>query len=329
MFPGKQRIRAVTIVRLVCAGVVLAAAIRPALAQQPPASAPPAAVTLVDPEVVPFSSAELEQALLARSFSSEDAPRPPIRVAPAGVGAVVVEAGDRSRMVSLAERTGPAAARVVALVIAELLSDAGADDQSNDGDEPPSPAVNVSPNSNGLPPAGLVAVPSPASSGPTPPLRLCVTGGMTAGPGKEEQLAYSADADVILPLEYRGVRLAPSAGAVFMPTRDAGNWREVSYKAGVARLLAGTSLGPVDLFGGPFATRYSIGGINPHAGFLFGAEALARLSVPVSRNARLVAAARAHYYVDRVRVLFVDGTGYATPRYELSLGIGLAWDWSS
>lgn len=319
-----------TIVRLACGGLVLAALIRPALGQEPPAGAPPAAdITLSDPSAVPFSSSELEQALLARSHSSADAPPPPVRIAPAGPGAVVVETGDRSRVVALAERTGPAAARIVALVIAELLSDDAADGESTDASAETSPNVRVSPDSNAVPPPSLVGVPSPAPSGPTPQPRLCVTGGMTGGPGKEELLAYAADADVILPLEYRGVRLAPSAGAVFMPTRDAGNWHEVSYKAGVARLLAGTSLGPVDLFGGPFATRYSIGGINPHAGFLFGAEALARLSVPVSRNARLVVATRAHYYVDRVRVLFVDGTGFATPRFELSLGIGFGWDWSS
>jgi hypothetical protein len=329
VFARKQRNRAVTIVRLVCAGVALAAAIRPALAQEPPASAPPAPVTLVDPEAVPFSSAELAQALLARVFSSEETSQPRIRIAPPSVGAVVVEAGDRKRVVSLAERTGPAAARVVALVIAELLSDAAADGESNDaGDEPTSPAVSVSPASKGLPPA-LVAVPSPALSGPELSTRLCVTGGMTRGTGKEELLAYAADADLILPIQYSGVRLAPSAGFVFMPTRDAGNWHEVSYKAGAARLLGGTNLGPVDLFGGPIATGYSIGGINPHAGIVFGAEALARVSVPLSRNARLALAARANYYVDRVRVLFADGTGYATPRFELSLGLGLSWEWPS
>jgi hypothetical protein len=330
VFARKQRNRAVTIVRLVCAGVALAAAIRPALAQEPPTSAPPAPVTLVDPESVPFSSAELAQALLARFFASEEASQPRIRIAPASVGAVVVEAGDRRRVVSLAERTGPAAARVVALVIVELLSDAAHDGESNDaGDEPTSPAVNVSPDSKGVPAAALVAVPSPAPSGSALPTRLCVTGGMTRGTGKEELLAYAADADLILPIQYGGVRLAPSAGFVFMPTRNAGNWHEVSYKAGTARLLGGTSLGPVDLFGGPIATGYSIGGINPHAGIVFGAEALARVSVPLSRNARLALAARANYYVDRVRVLFADGTGYATPRFELSLGLGLSWEWPS
>ena len=319
-----------TSVGVVCGAVAFAAMIGSALAQEAPAApASPAPITLVAPDAVPFSSAELAQALLARSFASDETTGPTVRVAPTGAGAVAVEVGSRSRVVALADRTGPAAARVVALVIAELLSDDRADRDAEAAAEPSSPVVNVAPAPDASPPASLVAVPSPAPARSAPPPRLCLTGGLTRGTGAEELVAGAVDADVLLPIESGGFRLAASLGVIYMPSRNAGTWREVSYSGTAARLLGGTTIGPVDLFAGPFASGYSIGGVNAHAGVLFGGEAVARLAAPLSRSVRLVAAARADVYGNRVRVLFADGSGYATPRVALSLGFGIAWDWAS
>jgi hypothetical protein len=93
-------------------------------------------------------------------------------------------------------------------------------------------------------------------------------------------------------------------------------------------LLGGWSwLDTFDFFGGPFVEPYSIAGANPHAGVLFGAEGLARLDMPIGRRARMVVGARADVYANRVRVLFVDGGAYATPRLALGLGWGLGWEW--
>ena len=86
----------------------------------------------------------------------------------------------------------------------------------------------------------------------------------------------------------------------------------------------------MELFGGPFVARYSIEGATAHAGFLFGAEAMARLAPPcraapasLSRRAPTsTAIGCASFWPD-------DGTGYATPRLELTIGVGLAWDWTS
>ena len=121
----------------------------------------------------------------------------------------------------------------------------------------------------------------------------------------------------------------PSAGLVYMPTRNPGTWNQVSYTGAMARLLAGGGTGPVDLFAGPFVAPYKIEGATAHAGVLFGAEALARLTAPLSRRLRLVVATRLHAYGNRVRVVWADGAGYATPRFELTIGVGLAWDWTS
>ena len=125
-----------------------------------------------------------------------------------------------------------------------------------------------------------------------------------------------------------GLRLSPSAGLVYMPTRTPKFWNEVSFTSVVGRLLGGGSWGLLDLYGGPFVASYSIKGDIPHSGVLVGAEGLVRLAVPVSRRARLVAATRAHVHANRVRVTYIDGATYATPRLELTIAAGLAWDWS-
>jgi hypothetical protein len=281
---------------------------------------------MVDPSTSPFSSAELGQALLARLFPGEDAGPPQVRIAPAGNGAVTVEVGERSRLVTLGDRTGPAAARVVALVIAELMSDAAESEAKRAAAAPP-PRVTAASASN-LPPESVLAAPSPAPAGSTPPLRLYVTGGVAKGAGAEELLAATLDADVTVPMVGR-LRLAPSAGLVYSPTRNPGSWNEVSFSSAVARLLGGGSVGVLDLYGGPLVARYNIDGANPHSGVLFGAEVLARVAAPLSLRTRLVVATRGHAYANRVRVVWSDGHGYATPRLELTIGVGLAWDWSS
>src|SRR6185295_8040625 len=119
-----------TVARLACMAAVFAAASRPASGR----AEEPAPITLVDPETLPFSSAEMTQALLARLFPADDGADPPgFRIAPAGAGTVTVQIGDRSRVVAIGDRSGPAAARVIALVIAELLSGAGAEAAPDEG----------------------------------------------------------------------------------------------------------------------------------------------------------------------------------------------------
>jgi hypothetical protein len=318
---------------VVCAALALVAEVRPARAEGAAPDRPaPAPITLVDSTTAPFSSAELGQALLARLTGSEDARPPQVRITGAAGGMVTVEVGARSRRVELGDRTGTTAARVVALVVAELMSDGEGDaaETSEEVDAAPSaPAVTVAEASDATPAASLATASASEPSGPIQPLRLSVTGGVAKGIGSEELLAGAVDADLTLALGDSGWRLTPSAGLVYMPTRNGGTWNEVSYTGAAARLLGGGSWRLFDLAAGPFATRYSIGGATSHAGTLFGAEGLLRLAAPLSRHMRLVVATRAHVYANRVRVVWADGNGYATPRLELTIGIGLAWDWAS
>ena len=180
------------------------------------------------------------------------------------------------------------------------------------------------------PAPSLVAVSSPAPSPPAPPQRLCLTGGLTEGMGPEEPRTDTVDADVLLPFEYKGVRLAPSAGLAWRTTRIAATWDEVSLHSGrrAAARRAPASVGWISSAARSLSA-YSIGGVNPNAGYLFGAEALARLSVPLSRHVRLVVATRAHAYANRVRVRYPDGRGLrdaavgAVARHRPRLGLAV------
>ncbi len=297
-------------------------------------AAPPMPPTPEQLDTLPFSDAELQQALLARLLGQAGEPALlRIDVKPAGAGAVAVRVGARSRIVALNERTGAGAARVVALVIAEIL---------NSGVETP-PAGETPTTADAK---RAIQAPSRTASGtvvPHPTLaatgeptaapewksRLCLTSGAAKGTGDEELLAGTLDVDLTMAFGHGRLRLAPSAGLTIMPTRNAGTLDQVSFLAVSGRLLGGATFGPLDFLGGPVVSRYSIGGATPHGGLLVGAEGVARLAAPLSDRFRLVAAARVDGFADRVRVFWVDGRAYATPRVELGVGVGLAWEWAS
>lgn len=310
---------------LACAALACAVAVRSARADEPGAGSTP--FTLSGSEPLPFSDAELQGALLARLLRppADGAAAPVARLERMAGGAVVVRLGDQTRVVQLGDRTGPAAARVVALVIADMVS-------------MPAPVVAAaSPSPAPTPPAAApVAVAAPlvveAAPGPVRPARaarLGVTGGVSKGIGAQELLAGALNVDLVIPIARSRWRWSPSAGLMMMPTRNTGSLDEVSFVGGVGRLLGGRAWGPAEVLLGPFVSAYSVGGATPHAGVLYGGEAVARLAAPLSSRLRLVVDGRADAYVNRVRVHWADGNAYATPRLGLSIGAGLAWDWAS
>ncbi|HXU65383.1 MAG TPA: hypothetical protein VN962_26970, partial [Polyangia bacterium] len=229
------------------------------------------------------------------------------------------------RVVQLGDRTGPAAARVVALVIADMVS------------MPAPVSAAASPSSAPAPPAAapvavaapLVVEAAPAPVRPTRAARLGVTGGASKGIGAQELLAGALNVDLVIPIARSRWRWSPSAGLVMMPTRNTGSLDEVSFVGGVGRLLGGRAWGPAEVLVGPFVSAYSVGGATPRAGVLYGGEVVARLAAPLSSRLRLVVDGRADAYGNRVRVHWADGNAYATPRLGLSIGAGLAWDWAS
>lgn len=307
-------LRQKVVAAVLCAGLTLAVDAR--ADEEDPG---PVSLTLSGTAALPFSDVELEGALLARLLRPppDRAAAPVARVEHRADGAVLVRVGDQTRVVDVGERTGPAAARIVALVIADLVS-ARAEPAPA---QPPPTAVAW------VPPPALEAAPAPVR--PTRALRLCVTGGASRGIGTQELPAGDLNVDLVVPIARGRWRWSPGAALVAMPTRNAATFDEVSFVAGVARLLAGRAWGPAEVLAGPFLTGYSVGGATSHAGVLFGAEALARVAAPLSARLRLVVEGRADAYGNRVRVHWIDGNAYATPRLGLVGGLGLAWDWAS
>jgi hypothetical protein len=331
-FPAFQLVRL-----RACSVVLLALLVVATPAQGETADGAPVSVTLLQPEALPFSESELVQALLAQLPAPAGEPTPAdgpglprAEVEPAGAGAVTVHVGGRSRVVVVGDRSGAGAARVVALVIAELLgADAEADATGPTAAEQPA-VVATGGAATGEPPASLATgtptSQSAAEPGWTP--RLCVTAGAVKGTSTDELWAGRVNADLVMPWGPGRLRFAPSAGLTVMPTHNGGTVDQVSFVGVALRALVGPSLGPVDVLGGPVVSAYRIGGVLPHAGALFGAEAMARLAVPLWDQLRLVADARVDAFANRARVIFAGGQTFATPRVGFGGGVGLAWDWT-
>jgi len=313
------------------AGVsLLAVAVATSPARAESAAAEAAPLTLVQPEALPFSDAEIQRALLARlpppGGDLGEAGLPPVEVEPAAAGAVTVHVGPRSRLVTVGKRLGADAARVVALVIADLVSEDT--ETTSTADAAAAPSVTVAGPPIAPPPRVDVVVGPPRE--PTPRVhRLSLTAGAAKGTGDEEPLTRTLDLDLVLPLGDGPLRFAPSVGLTLMPTRNSGNVAAASFTGGVVRALGGASFRNVDLLAGPVVSPYGIGGATQYTGVLFGAEALARLTLPIWDRLRLVGAARVDAFADRARVHFADGSTFATPWLQLGLAVGVAWDWSS
>ena len=302
--------------------------------------AAPVSLTLAQPEALPFSEEELRQALLARLPAPADgAGVPAAAVGPAGPDAVTIQVGDRGRIIVVGGRTGAAAARVVALAIADLLSA----DAQPEGAAPAAaeaPAATTAAEAPAVVATGVAAPstspPSIAASAPTPAReaqpgwmpRLCVTAGAAKGTNANELWAGTVNADLVMPWGPGRLRFAPSAGLTVVPTHEAGTADEASFVGVALRALVGPSLGLVDVLGGALVTPYRIGGALPHAGVLVGGEAMARVAVPIWDRLRLVADGRVDAFANRVQVVFVGGQTFATPRVGLGAGLGLAWDWT-
>jgi len=298
---------------------------------------PPAELALTGAAELPFSETELQQALLARVLSAgEGSGQPRTRVDRVSPGVVAVLVGDRTQVVALGERTGVSAARVVALVIAELLAarqTVGTAERApavaaGRVDSPVPVAATAVPAPPSVAPAPLSVAPAPGAPSRFTKFSVAVTGGASRGTGSQERLVGTLNADVSIGGGRRW-RLVPSVGLIGMPTENARRLDEVSFLAGTLRVLAGGVWGPVDLLAGPFFEVYRIGGATEHSGTLVGGELVARVTAPLSARLRLVTGLRLDAYINRVRVHWVGGDAFATPRVGGAVDLGLQWDWPS
>jgi hypothetical protein len=287
----------------------LAGAIVGALAWHPAAATTAVRVSLSGD--APFSAAELDDAVRARVpvAPPDDEGHPRVIVASDGADAVTVRAGDKTQRVDLGDRRGTAAARIVALVIADLMADELA------------PSVASAEAAEATDGAGAAAARAPE----TPAVRIAGTVGGSRGVGAQESVCFRADVDVSRPVEGRLVA-GGSVGLVLIPTRNAGQPDEFSYTAAMARASIGWRADRLELGAGPFVSPYKLGGTTDAAGLLAGAGVTARVVTPLSSRSQLVVAARADGYANRIHVNWLGFGGFATPRLDFGLAVGLAWD---
>lgn len=266
-----------------------------------------ARVTILGP--VPFSSEELEQSIAARLPAT--APwRAPERliVGPAAPSGIVVRMGERTYSVAVGDRRGAPAARVVALVVTDLMLQEIA---------PPQAAP--------LTERRAAADPAPARAPLA--LRLTAVGGASKGAGGEEPYAVAVDADATLLV--RQLVLGLMLGGTWIPQRHAGLPDEVAYAEAVARVVAGWRYESFEILAGPSASPYTLRGAVQRTGVLFGAGAIGRVAPRLAGRLRLVVSLRVDVHANRLHASWTTGGGFATPWWNTAGEIGLAWDFGA
>jgi hypothetical protein len=280
----------------------------------------------------PFSAAELDAAVRARVPVATEGKVADVTVLDIGKDATLVivtssgphsvrvRAGEKSQVVDVGDRTGTSAARIVALVIADLSAE-----------EMTLPTAALPPT----PSRPRISKPAPAPITATGPavgsyhsqssLRIAATAGASKGASADEPLCFRSDVDVSRPLVGR-LLTGGSLGLVLIPRRNRGRPDDLSYTAAMVNVWAGLRIRTLELGMGPFVSPYALGGDVENYGVLAGASGLVRLVTPLSTRFRLVVAARANAYLNRIHVTWPGMGGFATPRYELAFSAGVAWD---
>jgi hypothetical protein len=259
------------------------------------------AVRLETLGALPFSSEELDQVVRARIPVSPAADAAPVVVGPAGDDGILVRVGDKIRAVGTDDRTGVAAARLVALVIADLAA----------AEIVPAPIIRRQ-----------AEIPTPA---PRPGPLLSSALEVSRGTGASEPTTFGVAADL---LAERGWWLAGGGLGVWgTPTQNAGRPDEASAAGGAARLWAGAKLGALAALVGPVVVPYHLGGSVNRSGLLVGGGASLRLQRPLGGRTALLAMVRVDAFANRVQVALDDASSsLATPRVALAIGLGLTWD---
>ena len=287
-------------------------------ASAPMAASAAAAIQLRTTGELPFTPEELEQAAGARLAMSADTGAAVVIVGPADEAGVQVRMGDRRTVVVVGARAGLAAARIVALAIAEFAADAPADASTAQPAAAPAPKA---------PAAIAAAIPPPASPPPRPPVTISVALGGAKGLDAAEPLTGTCEADVTLPLSRFDV--VGTLGVWEVPTRHAGLPDEASFVAGVVRASAGWRSGPWQLLLGPFVAPYRLEGGVDHTGVLAGGGAMVRVGsrFAAAPKVQVFGSFRVDAFANRVRVSVVGAeASFASPRLAAAVAVGVGWD---
>jgi len=281
---------------------------------------------------LPFTPDELEQAVGARLAMSADRSAILVIVGPADDTGVQVRMGDRQVAVAVGAHVGLAAARVVALEIAELAVDAAdqaqADQQEDDGEEAdgarPPPEVMAQTGAPAIAAPAAAASPAPAAGG----TRISVAfGGLKGMDDDAEPYTWSAEADAAFPA--LGHDLIAGLGVWDVPSMHAGRPDQVSFLSGVVRAGMGWRSGPAQLTVGPFVAPYRIEGTTiHHTGLLVGGGAMVRMGYRFAlAGVEVFASVRVDAFANRVHIASTSPTPtFATPYLATSVALGVGWD---
>jgi hypothetical protein len=290
------------------------------LAASVPVAAPAAtAIRLQTTGELPFTAEELEQAAGARLAMSAETGAAVVIVEPADKGGVQLRIGERRAVVRVGERVGLAAARIVALAIAELA--AGTTESA------------VAPQPEPSRPAAATraeAAPLPAVAPPRHPVRISIALGGSKGLDATEPLTWVCEADATVPLPR--FDLVGTLGIWAVPTRNPGERDEASFVAGVVRAGAGWRSGPLQLQLGPFVAPYRLEGGVSHTGVLAGGGATLRVAwrLAAAPKVTVFGSLRVDAFANRVSVSLIGAEpSFATPRVAAGVGIGIGWDLGS
>jgi hypothetical protein len=272
--------------------LLLASTALAAPAQQPIA---PAHIELEGP--VAFTAHDLHEALAARL--PEGIPSGVLHVVARPDGAMELSWESRRRVVELHQESGTSAARVVALLAADLLLPMGLPPPTV---EAPRPTASLDPPT----------IPSPSHARVS--LRYQAWSGVTSG-------AFLQGLELATGLAHRHLRLSASAGYL-----SGQGTSLLDLKAWPLRLGAGAGLSFGSLLGTVAMVPYRMDGLTQRKRALVGLGVEALLRFPLARGFAIDAVAGYEVYVNR-RVEIWAGTArlFAMPTSSFRFGLGLSW----
>jgi hypothetical protein len=270
--------------------LVLAAAVEP-----PEPARPPVRIAIAGE--LPFSADELEKALLARLPA--DVPAGTLSVSMRSDGRVEVSWQTMKREVDISNDSGGTAARVVALLAADLFVRL----------EPPS----APPNSEGV----VARAQEPAQEKMT-----SVAAGyeLSSGGGKDSML-YGPILGA--GLDGRSFRLRASAGLQSSLSFSSSNL--VTMTAWPLRIGAGAGISHVSLIGSFVVVPYHLQGAVNVTHVLLGAAAEVEGRIAIATGFSLRASAGADLFLSKSAFLSGDVPVFETDPVTLRIGLALAW----
>jgi len=343
---------------------------------------------------LPFTEDELAQVVGARVELSQDASATVIEIA-GSPGRVAVSLLGRKRTVDLGAQRGSRAARLVALVVSDLMLEAAvlpsgddlhgfdetpaADDgvvDTDDGavapddpddlgdlDEPipsaPRPAARPRPRTpTGVAPATVTAPartrprsgtrPAPTRRRPSPDAAMPIdddgtvstvsarSGGTSApsrfqlsmipglGIGTDDSGLITEQFAVGLSGPLLSRRFLIEVAALLVPTARVPSGDGISMSEQSMRVGYGDRHGVFSAFIGPHFSIYQLDGARDSSRVGFGGRLLA--TPRLVGSLRLAISGSLDYYFNRIHVLIGGQEAFSTPRLNLQLGLGLAWN---